>query len=213
MTPRRTPLVVGLLGGIGSGKSAVAAELARQGAMVLDADVLGHEALRQPEVRDAALARWPAARGPEGEVDRRALAKLVFADPAERRALEGMTHPWIKRRVEEAIRGATAPLVVLDAAVMLEAGWDGVCDRLVFVDAPREARLARVAARRGWSAEELEGREAAQLTLTEKRSRADHVIDNSSSLDRLGQQVEDLMHRWGLVPAGASSSTTPPPPS
>jgi dephospho-CoA kinase len=195
--------VVGLLGGIGSGKSAVAAELARRGALVLNADELGHEALRQPEVRAAVLARWPAARGPDGEIDRRALAKLVFADPAERRALEGLTHPWIKRRVEGEIAraGSAAPLIVLDAAVMLEAGWNGVCDRLVFVDAPREARLARVAARRGWTARDLEDREAAQLPLTEKRSRADHVIDNSSTLDRLGQQVEDLLHRWGLPAA------------
>lgn len=200
--PRAT-LVVGLLGGIGAGKSAVAAAFARRGALVLDADALGHEALRQPAVRDAVLARWPQARGPEGEVDRRALAGVVFASPDERRALEALTHPWIRRAAEARVAAARrerAPLVVLDAAVMLEAGWDDVCDKLVFIDAPREQRLARVAAR-GWAAADLDAREAAQLPLTEKRRRANHVIDNSSNLERLAGQVDDLLHLWGLTPA------------
>lgn len=200
----RDPPVIGLMGGIGSGKSAVAAELARRGAFVINADELGHEALRQPEVRGAVVGRWSAGvLGPDGEVDRKALARVVFADPNELKALEALTHPWIRRRAEELIRTASGgsagvPLIVVDAALLLEAGWHNVCDRLVFVDAPREVRLGRVTARRGWTEQDLEGREAAQLPLTEKRSRADHVLENSSSLESLGRQVDDLMHLLGV---------------
>jgi dephospho-CoA kinase len=100
-------------------------------------------------------------------------------------------------------------LVVLDAAIMMEAGWDRLCDRLVFVEAPREERLRRVAPQRGWSAEELALREAAQLPLTEKRCRADHVLDNSASLDDLERQVDDLLARWGLATPGLPALGSP----
>ena len=101
-----------------------------------------------------------------------------------------MVHPWIKERiraeVDAARTDAAVRLIVLDAAVMLEAGWHDVCDRLVFIDAPREARLRRVAEQRGWTAEELEAREAAQLPLTAKAAHADHTLDNSASLEAPG---------------------------
>jgi dephospho-CoA kinase len=211
MTP-----VVGLIGGIGSGKSAAAAQFERRGAVVIAADQLGHEALAQPAIRDAIVKRWPGVVGEDGQIDRRKLGAIVFGDEDSRRELEAMTHPYIRRRIEEEIAKAKreqAPLVIVDAAVLLEAGWDSACDRLVYVEAPREARLARVTGKRGWDARDLEGREAAQLPLTRKYARADHVLENSSTLEHLGRQVEDLMHRWGLVPAEASSSAKPPPPS
>jgi dephospho-CoA kinase len=217
--------VVGLIGGIGSGKSRVAQLLARRGARVVSGDELAHAALRQPEVRDRIVARWgPGVLDGSGEIDRRRVAAIVFADPAELKALERMTHPWIKERIRaEAVAAAADPsvqLVVLDAAVMLEAGWEGVCDRLVFVDAPRERRLGRVAGQRGWSAADLEARERAQLPLTEKAARADHVLDNAASLDNLERQVDALLHRWGLDgapqepagPAGRPGPAGPPTP-
>ena len=196
------PLVVGLVGGIGAGKSRVAEAFARHGARVVSGDALAHEALRQPAVKEQIARRWGARMlDDKGEVQRRLLGAVVFADAGERRALEAMVHPWIKERIREEVDAARADpsvrLVVLDAAVMLEAGWHDVCDRLVFVEAPREVRLRRVAERRGWTAEELAAREAAQLPLTAKAAHADHTLDNSASLDDLERQVEDLARRWG----------------
>jgi dephospho-CoA kinase len=196
------------VGGIGAGKSAVAAEFARRGARVIAGDALGHEALAQPSVREAIARRWgPDLLDEKGEVQRKRLAAVVFADAQERKALEEMTHPWIRRRIEQEVQSARRHdgpgLVVVDAAVLLEAGWNGVCDRLVYVDAPREVRLARVRAARGWAEPDLEGREAAQLPLTWKRGRADHVLDNSSTPENLSRQVDDLIRHWGLAPATA----------
>ena len=201
--------VVGLVGGIGSGKCTVAQAFARRGAKVIAGDALGHEALRQPDVRAQVVGRWgPQLLDGAGEVDRRKVAAIVFAKnpqaPDELRALESFVFPWIERRAREEIAGARADgrsrLVVLDAAVMLEAGWNNVCDRLVYVHAPREVRLRRLAEGRGWSAKEVAEREGAQRSLTEKATRADDAVDNSGSPEQVQRQVDDLLHRWGLVP-------------
>ena len=220
MTPERgraapAPLVVGLIGGIGSGKSQVAEEFARHGARIVSGDVAGHQALKQPQIKEQIVRRWgPDILDENGEVRRRRLGAIVFADPAQRQALEEIVHPWIKERiraeVEAARRDPGVPLVVLDAAIMLEAGWHGVCDRLVYVDAPREARLRRVAGQRGWSAPEVEAREGAQMPLTDKAARADHVLDNSASLEHLGRQVRALLLRWGLLSAEAAPAAPNP---
>jgi len=197
--------VIGLVGGIGAGKSTAAAAFAARGGAVVDADALGHEALEQPEIRCRVLDRW-GHRGnlvkPDGRLDRRAIARIVFADPAERAALEGMVFPYIGRRAVEEVAKAqadpAAKFVVVDAAVMLEAGWDGVCDRLVYVDAPPEARLARLAARSGWSASDLAAREAAQWPAAEKRKRAAAVIVNDAGLDNVQEQVDRLLEMWSV---------------
>ena len=196
------PPVIGLVGGIGAGKSRVAEAFARRGARVVSGDALAHEALRQPEVKEQVVRRWGARMlDDKGEVQRRLLAAVVFADPEELKALEAMVHPWIKTRIRAEVDAARADalvrLIVLDAAVMLEAGWHDVCDRLVFIDAPRDARRRRVAEQRGWKAEDLEAREAAQLPLTAKAAHADHTIDNSASLEHLERQVDELVRRWG----------------
>jgi dephospho-CoA kinase len=195
-------LVVGLVGGIGSGKTALAAVFARYGTCVITGDDLGHEALRQSDIRSAIAKRWPGVVEPDGSIDRRRLGAIVFADAGERRQLEEVVHPWICRRIEERIAQArkdpTVQLIVLDAAVMMEAGWDGVCDRLVYIDAPEEERQRRVWTR-GWSLEELRARERAQLPLTQKALRADHVIVNAGTLKDLDPQVESLLRLWGLA--------------
>jgi dephospho-CoA kinase len=197
--------VIGLIGGIGSGKSRVSELLARRGARVLSGDQAGHEALRQPDIKARVAERWgPGVLDEAGEVDRRRLAARVFADPAERRALEAIVWPWIGRRLREQTDAARADaavkLILLDAAVLLEAGWDDVCDRLVYVDAPRDVRLRRLAEQRGWSAEQLAAREQAQLALTEKARRADDVLDNSGTPEALARQVDELLQRWGVAP-------------
>jgi dephospho-CoA kinase len=204
-----SPLVVGLIGGVGSGKSQVAAAFAARGARVVAGDDLAHEALRQPDIRAFIARRWGnGVLDERGEVQRSRLGAIVFANPDELRALEETVHPWIRERIrrgiEEARRDPHARLIILDAAIMLEAGWNGICDRLVFIDAPNEERLRRVAGQRGWTAKDLEARERAQLPLTAKAARADHILDNSGSLDGLGRQVDELLRLWGVTPEASS---------
>jgi dephospho-CoA kinase len=203
--PGRKP-VIGVIGGIGAGKSTVAAALARRGGAVIDADQLGHRALETPGVRDWLLGRWgPRVLKPDGSPDRRAVGRIVFADPAERRSLEEQVFPVIRRLAEERIAAAqtdpAARFVVLDAAVLLEAGWTDVCDKLVYIDAPREVRLARLAARSRWSADEVAAREAAQLPAAEKRRRADAVIVNDGPAEKVDAQIDTLLAGWGVPPA------------
>jgi dephospho-CoA kinase len=198
-------LVIGLIGGIGSGKSLVAAEFARRGAAIIAGDQLGHQALRQPAVKEQVVKRWGKGMlDDSGEIDRRKLGRVVFADQKELRALEGITFPWIERGIEDGIRTARADpqaaLVVLDAAVLLEAGWNRYCDRIVYVHAPRARRLERVARQRGWSEKEVDARARAQWPLTDKVSRADDVVDNSRSPAETARQVQALLGCWGLGP-------------
>ena len=160
--------ILGLLGGVASGKSLVARQLAELGAVVLDADRAGHEALRLPAVEAAARLRWgDAIFDPDGHIDRGRLAKIVFAPPPEgpkeRKYLESLTHPEIGRRLAAEVdaKNAIFPLAVLDAALILEAGWDRLCNCFAFVEVPRELRLVR-ASQRGWTEEDFAAREAAQ---------------------------------------------------
>ncbi len=181
------------------GKAAVARQFADLGAAILDADQAGHEALRLPQVEAAAKRRWGnVVFGLDGRIDRARLARTVFAPGPEGRQersfLEQLTHPEIARRLkhqaeELAVRGTA--FAVLDAALLLEAGWDQMCERVVFVEAPRAIRLAR-AMKRGWSEEDFTAREGAQDSLDHKRSRADVIIDNSDSHQRTQAQVEQV---------------------
>jgi dephospho-CoA kinase len=195
--------VLGLVGGIGSGKSEVAAGLARRGGCLVAGDPLGHAALRQPSVRAEVVARWgDQVVGQDGEIDRTKLGALVFADADERAALEAIVHPWISRRLREQLIAAKADpncrFVVLDAAIMLEAGWRTACDVVVYVDAPRAVRLKRVAAQRGWSAADVVKREQAQLPLALKAACADAALDNSGGPKELEAQVDALLSRLGI---------------
>lgn len=190
--------VIGLIGGMGSGKSTLAAELARRGARVLSGDQFGHDALRQAAIRDQVVARWGAEVLDEGgEINRRALAARVFASVEERTALEQISFPWIERRFREEIDAARndplVALIVLDAAILLEAGWDKLCDWIVCIQAPREERLKRLAAQRQWTPADVAAREAAQLPLADKVARADVVLDNTGSPEQLSRQAEAVL--------------------
>lgn len=205
-SPHESKFVIGLTGSIGAGKSTVAELLARRyGAEVINADALGHEALQT--FSDAIVKRFGPEVLEEGRISRPKLGRIVFADAGQRQALEAILHPAIRRRAEERIATSQAKLVVLDAALLLEADWHTICWCVIMVDAPRETRLARVAARSGWDDKELALREAAQMPLTLKRQRANHVIVNDGSLDDLGRQVEHLIQRWGLVPVGSPAAS------
>jgi dephospho-CoA kinase len=201
---RHAKPVIGLVGGMGSGKSLVAAELARRGGQVISGDQLGHEALQQPLIRSRVKDRWGSGiLDRQGEVDRRKLGSLVFADSGERAALEALVFPFIERRITEEITRAQqnpeAAFIVLDAAIMLEAGWNEHCDCLVYVDAPRSIRAPRLARQRGWTEQELETREKAQWSVTDKKARAGFVIDNSGPPEKITEQVDRLLAEWRLL--------------
>jgi dephospho-CoA kinase len=208
MPQKYAKMVLGLVGGIGSGKSQAAAELARQGGHLIIADRLGHEALMEPDVKKQVIERFGQGIVDEaGAIDRQKLGPLVFANQRELRALEKRVFPYIEKRLLEEIVAAQQlkdkRFVVLDAAIMMETGWSKVCDKLIFVDASRPLRLERVARQRGWTEKEVLARETMQMDVAEKKQRADFVIDNGQSLDAIPGQVRDILLSLGLAAPSA----------
>jgi dephospho-CoA kinase len=192
--------VIGIVGGVGSGKSTAAEAFVELGCARIDADALGHAVLREPDVKAAIVKQWGGAvLDAAGEVDRAALGRRVFADPAELERLNAIVHPRMGERIAaeiETIRRRNAAVgVVLDAAVLFEAGWDTLCTHVVFVDAPACVRRRRVEAARGWDAASWRRREKSQIPLDSKRRRCYASIDNSSSASCLRKQVRELFHR------------------
>lgn len=189
--------IIGILGGVASGKSEVARHFARLGAGVLDADQAGREALGLPRVETAARCRWgDKVFDSEGRIDRTRLAGVVFGPTAEakqeREYLEQLVHPEIARLLKQqadAMAASGQGVAILDAPLLIEAGWNDWCNKMVFIDAPRELRLQRAVAR-GWTQEEFAAREAAQESLDRKRGHADVTIDNSGPPERTQAQVE-----------------------
>ncbi len=188
--------VVGLTGGIGAGKSTVASHLAELGAKVIDADRIGHQAYRPGSEGFARVveAFGPGVVGADGAIDRRALGALVFADPAARARLDALVHPLIAAEVGRRIAAARAegfarPLVV-EAAILLEAGWSPLVDRVWVVSTRRENAIARVMAARGMTRAEVERRLDAQMSDAERRRHADLVLENDGSPAALRAAVE-----------------------
>ena len=188
-------LLVGLTGGIGAGKTTVARMLADRGAVVVDADRLARDAVAPGTPGHARILEefGPDVAGPDGGIDRAALAARVFDDPDLRRLLESITHPFvfegIRRTVEEHRDRDT--VVVFDAALLMETGFDEACDVVVVVTAPLEERIERVAAR-GTPPEEARRRATAQMDEAERVRRADRVIDNGGDVRELERQVDAL---------------------
>jgi len=196
--------IVGLTGGIGSGKSTVAAVFEEQGATVIDADAIVHElqAKGQPLVDEIAAEFGPQVLAPDGSLDRDVLGGIVFRDPEARQRLNRLVHPKVgaefARRLQAA-RKAHAPLIVLDIPLLFEsrkAGTGGASamsfDATILVWVPRETQIARQLAREDYDRAEAERRIAAQMPLDDKRPLADHVIDNSGSREETQRQVREL---------------------
>ena len=185
--------VIGLLGGVGAGKSTVAGMLRELGASVFDADAAAREALEEPGTRRAATALLGVDAG-----DRAAVAGRVFGNPGTLKALEALLHPPVRRRMEawlaaERARGAAA--AVLDVPLLAEAGLDGLCDVLLFVEAPESLREARTAGARGWAAGEAARRQALQGDLAAKRAKAHAVISNAGDLAGTRDQTRVFWNR------------------
>lgn len=177
------PLVIGLVGGVAAGKSAVAKMFAEHGLAVVDADAAARAAAADPEVVARLRADFGPDVAPAGQLDRSALAAKVFGDAGARNRLEAILHPPILARIDQALQQAQAAgtSALLDAPLLFETGLDARCAAVVFVAAPAEVRRAR-AATRGWPPGELERREAAQWDLPRKAAACRFTIDNGGDL-------------------------------
>ena len=194
--------VVGLTGGIGSGKSTVAAILGELGAHVIDADRIGHEVYRPGTEGFRRVVETFGSRvvGSDGTIDRKALGAIVFGAPAELARLNALVHPLIgediRRRITAALAAGDGRPIVVEAAIMLEAGWR-FFDRVWLVATTPELAIARVVASRGLDVEAVRARMAAQLPEVERRRLADLVIENDGTPQVLRERVEDAWR--GLV--------------
>lgn len=201
--------IIGIAGGIGSGKSTVAAILCDLGAKVIDADRINHEELDSPGVLETLVGWWGEAvlapgSGGSGSTVRRganrsAIREIVRENPAELGRLERLVHPRIARRSEELLaaydRDPEVRAIVWDAPLLYEVGLAERCDCVVFVNADEPTRLKRVRQTRGWDLEDLRRLQASQKPLDFKRNRADYTVENNSDTDDLRRQVERVFSR------------------
>lgn len=188
--------VIGLTGGIGSGKSTVAAILRQHGIPVMDADTIAKQVTEPGQPAHADIARvWPGVIGSDGRIDRKKLAAVVFEngeDPDSRKCLEAITHPRIRAEVARqasALAAAGHGVTFLEAALLVETGLYRTLDGLVVVTADDEARIDRVIRRDGATRANVLARMAAQLPIQDKIRVADYVIDNSRSVKETTEQV------------------------
>jgi len=199
-------LLVGLTGGIGSGKSTVARLLAARGAVVLDADVLAREAVEPGTPGfDAVLARFgDAVRSSGGTIDRAQLAAIVFTDDEARHDLEAIVHPQVRLRIGEAVaaHADSDAVVVIDSPLLIETGAHESFPVVVVVTTPDDVRIARLTAR-GMGEADVRARMAAQMPLEEKATYADVLLDNGGSETELESQVDRL---WADLHERALSS-------
>jgi dephospho-CoA kinase len=190
--------LVGLTGGIASGKSTFAAALRELGIPVLDADRLARQAVRRgsPALEEIARAFGPAVLGPDGELDRKRMAERVFADPTARARLEAIVHPAVRRAVAEETRRlseAGHDLAFYDVPLLYETGLDRQVELVVVVYAPREVQRARLMARDGIGQAEAEARLEAQMPIEEKARRADVVVANDGDPAALRGKAAPLL--------------------
>jgi len=185
---------VGLTGGIASGKSMVADELAARGAIIIDADVLAREVVEPGTPALAAIIdRFGAQVLRDGQIDRAQLAQIVFADPHARRDLERIVHPAVRARAAELERAAgDAAVVVHVIPLLVETGQHEDFDVVVTVDADHETQIQRLMVRNGFTRADAESRIAAQASREDRRRAADVVVDNTGSLPQLREQIDAL---------------------
>ena len=200
-------IVIGLTGGIASGKSVVSDMLGQQGAVVIDADRMGHEAFL-PDTdawRDVTAAFGSDILGENREIDRGKLADIVFHDHDALQRLNAIMHPLMYRIAEqriEALRDQGRDVVILGAALLIEASWTGLVDQVWVVVAPEFAVMDRLGSQKGFTVERARARIQAQMPVPEKSTHADVVIDNDSDMEALRDKVEKL---WRQLRSSASN--------
>ena len=188
--------IIGIIGGIGSGKSFVASLFGELGAYVIKSDDLAHAVYRQPAVKQTLRQWWgDEVLQADGSVNRKAIAARVFGDRAELKRLEELVHPLVnaerERLMEQAHADPAVTAFVWDTPLLVETDLHQLCDAVVFVDAPEDVRRARVRGR-GWGAEELVRREKLQLALDKKRLVSDYIISNAAPAEAVCQQVRQV---------------------
>jgi dephospho-CoA kinase len=194
--PTEKPLI-GIIGGIASGKSTVAAEFAKLGCAVIDADAIAHELLREDAVRDEVARLFgPGVLNARGELDRRKLARIVFADATQLDVLDKVIHPRVLQRTEELIaqynQDSHVKAIVLDMPLLVEVGWADRCDRVVFVECDRERRIERARRKDLLEDREIEIRENSQISLDKKAKLADSIVNNNSDVSALARQIKEI---------------------
>ena len=187
-------LVIGLTGGIGSGKTTVSGFLEELGAEVIDADKVGHVTYLpdMPAWRDLIDTWGEDLLQPNREIDRKKLGAIVFSDPANLEKLNSIVHPRMRDIMNdriEAFRGEGKRVVVVDAAILIEAKWTSLVDEVWVTDAPEDVVVQRVMARNGWEEEQVRSRMASQMPAEERQSYADVVIDTDATLDEVRERV------------------------
>jgi len=201
--------IIGLVGGIGGGKSFVARMFADEGCMVIDSDKAVGEAYQRPEVREKLREWWGGqVLMPNGQVNRKEIARRIFDDEQERRRLEGLIHPIVAELRDEQMRqgggDASVKAYVWDTPLLLEVGLGGQCDAIVYVDAPEAERLERLRRTRGWDEGELRRREKLQMPLDKKLNMANDMVRNTAGADdEVRNQVRKVLSR---ILAGISRS-------
>jgi dephospho-CoA kinase len=192
--------IIGIAGGIGSGKSFVAGLFGELGCLVISSDDQVRDAYRDPRVL-ATLRQWwgDDALTPAGEVNKRVVAQRIFASPIERQRLERLLHPMVNEARERVMASAATDPAVLafvwDTPLLFETGLHAKCDALVFVEAPQPLRLARVQTSRAWDAGELARRENSQMPLDTKRKLSQYVVENTADADVVRGQVRTVLSR------------------
>ena len=186
--------VIGILGGMYSGKSTVTAELAKLGCAVIDADSISHQLLDEKDVRAKVVRVFgKEILDDKGKIDRSALANRVFGDPAKLETLTGILHPLVMARVEQLITQygpqPAVRAIALDIPLLLEVGWEKRCDHIIFVDCAPPTRLERAKKTGVFEADQLKIRENLQISLDKKKRIADNIVDNNSDLSGLSKQI------------------------
>ena len=184
------------MGGIGSGKSTVAAEFAKLGCKVIDADKIAHELLVRRTIKEQITTYFGRdVLDSKGNIDRKRLGEIVFADDDKLSLLNGLTHPHVMERVEELIeqynRQNQVKAIVLDIPLLIEIGWAGRCDKLIFVDCMEKIRAER-AKKKDFGKNQIKIREKFQISLDNKLSFADNTVENNSDFSALVRQVADI---------------------
>ena len=190
--------IIGIVGGIGSGKSRVARVLGELGCAVIDSDALAHAVYAEPDVVETIVGWYGDSIVDERvQISRKALAHHVFRDQAQRRRLEALIHPRIHAQRDKVMADrADDPKVrgfVWDSPLLIEAGLHLQCDAVIYVDVPYAQRLRRVSATRGWDAAELDRREASQRALEEKRRLSSVIVPGDACDAELGHRLEQIL--------------------